>query len=136
MGGKSILDIINTNGTKFLDDIKTFESGKKLDTAVIMCIYGKAERDLAIFSSNEGVFNHMSNSLKIEDSNTESKNNDDQDIPWSKQMELKPIVPNKHNLQHKGVFQGLNYQWWNLGPAWSRKKVMPAIVKILQKCKL
>ena len=58
-------------------------------------------------------------------------------------MNLTPIDPSNleilstYNLEHKGTFtNGLNYQWWHTGPAWSRKKVFPAIMQILKQCKL
>ena len=122
--GTSLQSIVESEKNEMFEVIDAFQREKQLDMVTVGSIYSEnnaLQRQLALFSDNEVLFNTVSNALETQ------------------QNILQPIEIGQYQHKSKFVLRSLKplyYQWWKVDISVSRKKLVPLLRKILKSSKL
>ena len=116
--GTSIKTVYNKENENLFKIIHSFQTEKQLNIIPLMTIFknNELQRELALFSDNEKLFNSVSNSLQIQQNKT---------------------FLGLECIQNKDKYQINNnntiyYQWWKMDLSISRKKLVPLLRQILK----
>eukprot|EP01083_Nonionella_stella_P165276 549453_1 len=119
--GIALENVMETEGDHLFEAIHSFQVEKKLDLVPVMTIFShkvdnkkEIQRQLALFSTNEMLFDHVSN-----------------DLQQVQSMQMKAYQPkSKHVLKTN---QAMYYQWWKMDISICRKKLVPLLRTVLSK---